>query len=327
MFQVITLDSIWNYVFALPASKMTSSLYGKVVLCPDAIIALLSITRCYIVAESASPKNDKMSTKSPQSPTSPNFPRDIGSCILQFVGFLYSNTPEFQSLFCAPEILSALASVYIPVDVKSGIAEVENLLEANENEFVKVVAEISDQKEILEFASEAESINTRNSLSEITPHSPRSPGLETTTSNALNQTLLQEHIDNFINHPAKIIVLDFLRMIIADSVFHPQSQSKGVTTNAVVDIILEAGCAEYLLSLEGNSQGAQYAKVLAKFHTNLLGTLLDHLIAYDLDRMTNHLQAVAQLLSRIVDKLWLESFVRDPQVILDFLLVLVNHCR
>lgn len=40
-------------MFALPSSKMTSSLYGKVTLCPDAIITLLNLVRCFITAESS----------------------------------------------------------------------------------------------------------------------------------------------------------------------------------------------------------------------------------------------------------------------------------
>lgn len=67
--------------------------------------------------------------------------------------------------------------------------------------------------------------------------------------------------------------------------------------------------------------------VITDFNTRLLGTLLDHLIACDLDRVMVYLNAVAGFLSRLVDKVWLESFDRDAIVVMDFLVGIVNSAR
>jgi hypothetical protein len=145
------------------------------------------------------------------------------------------------------------------------------------------------------------------------------------------------NLDNVMSHPAKKIILDVLRMIIIDWM------SSSMNMNILMDTVLEAGNNEVadlsLANLGANSPsgncpsfnsavaGGYSAATLAQFHTSLLGTLLDHLIAFDLDRMTTYLHSVALFLSRLVDKLWLETFSRDPQILLDYLLVLINHCR
>ncbi|CAG7725994.1 unnamed protein product [Allacma fusca] len=240
--ELMTLDTIWNYVFALPSNKMISSLYGKVTLCPDAINTLLTVTRVFITADETS--------------------SDIPACIIQFLIYLYSNTPEFQPLFTSTEILSSLASTVMPLDTDS--AEDIEVKLGDSCDAVVVVD-------------------------------------RTKTSNI-----------NLMNHPAKKIILDFLRMIIIDWMSNSNALQKN--TSLVVDTVLEAGSSDDI-------------GLITQFHTNLLGTLLDHLIAFDLDRMTSYLQAVGQFLCRLVDKLWIESFNRDPMVVFDFILVLVNHCR
>lgn len=240
----MTLDMIWNYVFALPSNKMTSSLYGKVSLCPDAINTLLTVTRVFITCDDTN--------------------SDIPACIIQFLIYLYSNTPEFQPMFTSIEILSSLASTVMPLDTK----EVDDV-EVKFSESVDALVVIDKQR------------------------SPTS-------------------VVNLMSHPAKKIILDFLRMIIIDWMSNSNILQKN--TSLVVDTVLEAGNSEDV-------------NLIAQFHTNLLGTLLDHLIAFDLDRMTGYLQAVGQFLCRLVDKLWIESFNRDPMVVLDYILVLVNHCR
>lgn len=47
-----------------------------------------------------------------------NYQSDVGSCIIQFLCYLYSHTPEFQSVFTSAEILSALAATVMPIEVK-----------------------------------------------------------------------------------------------------------------------------------------------------------------------------------------------------------------
>lgn len=102
------------------------------------------------------------------------------------------------------------------------------------------------------------------------------------------------NLDNVMSHPAKKIILDVLRMIIIDwmSASGNQTQSKSpMNMNLLIDTVLDAGNneAELSLGLGGNSPsgncpalintGVDKTTTLAQFHTSLLGTLLDHLIA------------------------------------------------
>jgi len=329
---------------------MTSSLYGKVTLCQDAIITLLTLIRCFITSESAIKQGQSspgiivsgaslinpranLGIQSPHNqPTSPCFHSDIGSCLVQFLCYLYSNTPEFQTAFTSIEILSALAAAVMPIEVTvgSGSADLVDLADCEE---VKAFAD-SEPMVLVGKKSTSDSTDwsatnnkhgeespTANKVGEVAPVYPANPAAAA--------------VDNLMNHSAKKIILDFLRMLIIDwmSASGSQSQSKtGVGMNVVIDTVLEAGSTEAELLAVGNNlptaaSGQYSAALMTQFHTNLLGTLLDHLIAFDLDRMTAYLQAVAHFLSRLVDKLWLETFVRDPHVIFDFILILVNHCR
>lgn len=93
----LSLELIWSYVF--PGSPIQqqpqTSLYGKVTLCPDAIITMLTLTRCHVHASRSA---------------------DIPNTITQFLCFLYSNTPEFQPIFTSADILTALSLTIIPID-------------------------------------------------------------------------------------------------------------------------------------------------------------------------------------------------------------------
>lgn len=334
---------------------MTSSLYGKGTICPDAIITLLTLIRCFITAESAlhSDKNTPGSGNGsvmgnpnmqlfPHSPiTSPGAHSDVASCLVQFLCYLYSHTPEFQPTFTSSEILSALAATVMPIDLKAGIGAlvIDN---------VAAVEAVGDLDEVKVFADSESLVVVENPMNPI-QNEPLVTGLEVgenqvdpedcgkseqkPEAKALGASPLPS-MENLMNHPAKKIILDFLRMLIIDwmSTSASQSQSKtGVGMNIVIDTVLEAGSVETECAFGNNglfpSNGQYSTALLSQFHTNLLGTLLDHLIACDLDRMTGYMQAVAHFLSRLVDKLWLESFARDPQVVFDFIHLLVTHCK
>jgi len=337
----LTLDTIWNYVFALSANRMISSLYGKVTLCPDAIITLLTLIRCFITAESGIIQDKNIpgigSGSSIGNPTlnlhphshspstSPSaYHSDIASCLVQFLCYLYSHTPEFQTIFTSTEILSALAASVMPIDVKAGIGAlvIESMAaEGGDFEEVKAFQDTESLLVIGKSGSDNEPFELGLEVSETSQDSPDGEALnyckKSGRKSPLVSSLVQPPMENLMNHSAKKIILDFLRMLIIDwmSSSASQSQSKtGVAMNIVIDTVLEAGNMETDVSVGSNGlfpSNRQYsAALLTQFHTNLLGTLLDHLIAFDLDRMTGYLQAVAHFLSRLVDKLWLESFAR-----------------
>ncbi|ODN04745.1 WD repeat and FYVE domain-containing protein 3, partial [Orchesella cincta] len=232
----LTLELIWQYVFPSSPQSPTTSLYGKVSLCPDAIISLLTLTRTHI--------HNNGST-------------DVSNTITQFLCFLYSNTPEFQCVFTSVDILTGLSLAIMPI---------ESL--------------------------------TDDVFEDEDPDKPE---------NNVQVT--------FRDTPAKKIILDFLRIIIIDWM-NTQGGNQKPNQNIVVDTVLDAA---------GTCVHDQ--AVVVDFNTRLLGTLLDHLIACDMDQMFRYVNAVAGFLSRLVDKIWLDSFERDPIVVLDFLVTLVNACR
>lgn len=241
----LTLDLIWSYVF--PTSSLQqpqSSLYGKVTLCPDAIITLLTLTRCHIHA---------------------NRTADIPNTIVQFLCYLYSNTPEFQPIFTSVDILTGLSLTIIPIETITDDVFEDDESGGNEGEI-------------------------------------KTP--------AVTQLLLGDS-------PAKKIVLDFLRIIIIDWM-NTQGANQKPNQNVVVDTVLDAA---------GSCVCEESGVVISDFNTRLLGTLLDHLIACDMDRVLGYLNAVAGFLSRLVDKIWLESFERDAIVVMDFLVGVVNAAR
>jgi hypothetical protein len=214
----------------------------------------------------------------------------------------------------------------MPIDVKAGFPPIlDNTSDLTDCEEVKAFPE-SDPMVLVGRKGQELNVNT---------HEQESQNVEEVPPANVSASPSPPPVENLMNHSAKKIILDFLRMLIIDwmSSSGLQSQSKtGVGMNVVIDTVLEAGSTEAEIVAVGNnipsiSSGQYSAALMAQFHTNLLGTLLDHLIAFDLDRMTNYLPAVAHFLSRLVDKLWLESFVRDPHVVFDFILILVNHCR
>jgi hypothetical protein len=374
----MTLDGIWNYVFAVPSNKMASSLYGKVTLCPDAMITLLTLIRCYITAEtpnyagnvsSPCPPLSARKLMSPSSSTGSffNYQSDVGSCLIQFLCYLYSHTPEFQSTFTSAEILSALAASVMPIEVKAAI-EASNI--ATDYVDYEEIKAFSDSEPLVLLGQKIEKLNSaaielgEDPASALSDAEGSSQSNERTGGGSRHSSSEESHpkesssklgevvhdfphesaglnIEALMNHPAKKIILDVLRMIIIDwmSASGSQAQGKsGMNMNVLIDTVLDAGNPEIsdlaggtTPSPSGGNSACSYVQcstaIITQFHTNLLGTLLDHLIAFDLDRMTSYLHSVALFLSRLVDKLWLETFSRDPQVVLDYLLVLVNHCR
>jgi len=364
----MTLDAIWNYVFAIPSNKMASSLYGKVTLCPDAIVTLLTLIRCYITAEtpnytgSTSSPCPPLSARKVLSPTGTsgslfNYQSDVGSCLIQFLCYLYSHTPEFQGTFTSPEILSSLAASVMPIEVKASLDVSNHATDYMDCEEIKT---FSDAEPLAVLGQKIDKLSSAAIelgedpvavLNEDTEH--QQFGLRQSSLEEINHKEASKlgevihdfphesaglNIETLMNHPAKKIILDVLRMIIIDWMSASGSQAQGKTgmnMNVLIDTVLEAGNPEInevsVVSSSSPCSNHPYGQctlaIVTQFHTNLLGTLIDHLIAFDLDRMTSYLHSVALFLSRLVDKLWLETFSRDPQVVLDYLLVLVNHCR
>ncbi|XP_059488715.1 WD repeat and FYVE domain-containing protein 3 [Neocloeon triangulifer] len=262
----LNLDSIWNFMFGVPASQSVTSLAGRVTLCAEAVIALLAMVRAMLNHELRKPEG------------LPEWLRDYPVTIIQFLYFLYQNMADFMPIFMSADVLLALASTLFP---RQG-------------------SEVSSGS-----STPMEDVKTKNSS-----HSPmtRSPSKDMALT----------------THPAKKFVMDFLRVIIVDSLSLPVS-GKGPPT---IDIILEASpdkCSSVQQSI---------------FQTELLAILMEHLLAADVligeqaalpvvpgGSIQNLAPNVYYLAGRIVDKMWQGSFTRDPHDVFEFVIKLIAQAK
>ncbi|XP_012287062.1 WD repeat and FYVE domain-containing protein 3 isoform X1 [Orussus abietinus] len=126
------------------------------------------------------------------------------------------------------------------------------------------------------------------------------------------------------NHPARKFVMDFLRVIIVDSLSLPVTAK----SPPAIDLVLEAWP-------EHASTGQQ-----TRYQTEVLSILMDHLLAADVligeqaalpvvpggsaNNITNNVCYVA---ARIVDKLWQGALTKDPHEVFDFIVKLIGQAK
>ncbi|XP_017775866.1 PREDICTED: WD repeat and FYVE domain-containing protein 3 isoform X2 [Nicrophorus vespilloides] len=130
---------------------------------------------------------------------------------------------------------------------------------------------------------------------------------------------------NLTTHPARQFVIDFIRVIVVDSLSLNMSGK-----SAVIDLVLDA--------YPENSSITQQSS----YQTEILVTLMDHLLAADMlvgDQAAipivplpnAHVQHVAPnvfyLTSRIVDKLWQGILNKDPHEVFDFIVKLIGQAK
>lgn len=126
------------------------------------------------------------------------------------------------------------------------------------------------------------------------------------------------------NHPARKFVMDFLRVIVVDSLSLPVS-GKGPPA---IDLVLDASPDNASISQQ------------TKYQTEVLGTLMEHLLAADVligeqaalpvvpgGGQQNIATNVCYLAARIVDKLWQGTFAKNPHEVFDFIIKLISQAK
>ncbi|KAJ9586850.1 hypothetical protein L9F63_019532, partial [Diploptera punctata] len=264
----LDLDSVWNFMFGVPASQSVTSIAGRVSLCPEAVMVLLAMVRTMLNQEGKSP--DSL----------PEWLRDYPVTIIQFLFFLYHNMADFMPVFMGGDVLGALAGTLFPRQAGS--------------EVTSGASTPSDEVKTYPGTETAVIL--------------RSPSKEAGLS----------------SHPARKFVMDFLRVIVVDSLSLPVS-GKGPPA---IDLVLDA-------SPEAASGGQQ-----TRFQTEVLGTLMEHLLAADV--LIGEQAAlpvvpgggpqyiapnVCYLAARIVDKLWQGTFAKDPHEVFDFVIKLISQAK
>ncbi|KAI5732691.1 hypothetical protein M8J76_003102 [Diaphorina citri] len=125
-------------------------------------------------------------------------------------------------------------------------------------------------------------------------------------------------------HPANKFVMDFLRSILVDSLSLPVTSK----SSPILDLVLD-----------GTPENATPPQI-SKFQTEILTSLMDHLLAADIligeqaalpvvsgGNTTNIASNVCYLTSRIVDKLWQGSLTKDALDIFDFIIKLISQAK
>lgn len=166
------------------------------------------------------------------------------------------------------------------------------------------------------------------------------PSSESTDSSGASTPAGEDLVDNVIiitrtplehntltAHPARQFIIDFIRVIIVDSLSLSNTSSK---SPPVIDLALDA-------YPENSSSSQQIC-----YQTEILVTLMDHLLAADMlvgDQAAipivplpnAHIQYVTPnvfyLTARIVDKLWQGSLTKDPHEVFDFIVKLIGQAK
>lgn len=153
-------------------------------------------------------------------------------------------------------------------------------------------------------------------------------GVPTTTAQQLlSEAERQQQEGELTSHPVQKFVIDFLRVIVVDSL----SLSSTGKSAPVIDLVLDGGAPEF-------STTAQQIT----FQTVIITALMDHLIAADVlvgeqaalpivPLLQSHVHHIAPnvfyLTARIVDKLWQGQLSKDPHEVFDFIVKLIGQSK
>ncbi|CAH2076588.1 unnamed protein product, partial [Iphiclides podalirius] len=112
-------------------------------------------------------------------------------------------------------------------------------------------------------------------------------------------------------HPVRAGVMDFLKVIVLDSL----SLTVTGKTSPVIDLVLDAS--------PPNSTSQQQIE----YQTEVLTTLMENLLSTELFGSESNISNVCYLAARLVDKLWQGQLSRDPHEVFDFIVKLVTQAK
>ncbi|XP_074647224.1 WD repeat and FYVE domain-containing protein 3-like [Tubulanus polymorphus] len=278
------LDSVWTFIFGVPASQTMSSARKDVKpeICPEAALVILAMIRAMLNQETYI-KSSLMQSEQCKVEDEYLWLNEYPVTLMQFLLFLYHNQPDFVPLCMSSEFLCGLAATLFPYKLNS---------ESN--------SEIGSP--IDEFKPFTDSDNTIVLL--------KSP--EKSASTTLSKL------------PARKFVMDFLRMIVVDSLSLPISSK----SPPAIDILLEA-------SPEHATRSQQ-----KEFQTEIMKSLMDHLLAADAlmgeqaalpiatgGSYANMTQNIFYFTSRVVDKTWQGEYTRNADEVFYFISKLIAQAK
>ncbi|CAH0406921.1 unnamed protein product [Chilo suppressalis] len=131
------------------------------------------------------------------------------------------------------------------------------------------------------------------------------------TPGSEKEVVIVSNSASLTQHPARQGVMDFLRVIVLDSL--PLNVSG--KTAPVIDLVLDASPA--------NSTSQQQIE----YQTEVLTTLMENLLNTELFNTESNISNVCYLAARLVDKLWQGQLSRDPHEVFDFIVKLVTQAK
>lgn len=104
----LDLDSIWTFVFGVPASQCATTISGRVSLCPEAAIAILTMVRAMLNQE------DKGSVLFLLHPCT-NLDLSLPLCIVNHFSSPFLSNSFYCQIFVCKDHLSPLSDLFISV--------------------------------------------------------------------------------------------------------------------------------------------------------------------------------------------------------------------
>lgn len=222
--------------------------------------------------------------------------------ILQVLFSLYHNLPDFMSVIMTADVINSLAGVLFPLTHKD-CSSTGNVGGGNSG-----------------------GIGTGGGGGGGGDSEPNSGA--STPDDQVNVVVIapSRYSSQLTQNPVRKIVIDFLRVIVVDSL----SLSLTSKSTPVIDLILDAA-----------PENSELSQQIA-FLTEIIAALMDHLLAADVlvgeqaalpivPLLQSHVQNIAPnvfyLTARIVDKMWQGCLSKDPHEIFDFIIKLIGQAK
>ncbi|XP_071507653.1 WD repeat and FYVE domain-containing protein 3-like [Diadema antillarum] len=281
----LDLNSMWQYIFGVPASHSSSPAISTNV-CPDAVMILLSQIR--VMLNQPILDDDER-----------GWLQEYPVTLVQFLLFLYHNVAEFKPVCMSAPFLSGLASTLFPYPASQSDQMANRTLSTIQEDSIVLIEDSGDLS---------------SPLDDFLPDLGISV-LGVKVDNGTSQATLT-------THPAKRYVMDFIRVIVVDSLSQPMPNR----SPAVLDIILES-----------SPERASPCQV-NEFQTAILNNLMERLLAGDAllgkesalpiapgGSYNNLVSNIFYFCSRLVDKLWLGVFNRESKEVFEFIAQLLGQ--
>nr|XP_054773448.1 WD repeat and FYVE domain-containing protein 3-like [Lytechinus pictus] len=281
----LDLNSMWQYIFGVPASQSASGALSTN-LCPDAVMILLSQIR--VMLNQPYDEEDEKASWLQEYPVT----------LVQFLLYLYHNVTEFKPTCMSAPFLCGLASTLFPYPT-THVDQMASIPEEN-SEMLDDMGDLASPLDDIQYLPDLDI-----------------PGLGLKIDNGTSQA-------NLTCHPAKRYVMDFIRVIVVDSLSLPLPNR----SPAVLDIILESS-PERATPCQIN-----------EFQTAILANLMERLLAGDAllgkesalpiaqgGSYNNLVSNIFYFCSRLVDKLWLGVFSRKSKEVFEFIAQLIGQAK